>query len=130
MSITDRVENPFTSKEFRATTLGLSSMAERLAIERLINQHTIDWRNATTDLKTSGGGEFTEELTGVDQNFSGTSETAEAVIGRLGSLDGGDYTTQIEIIDLWGAVHIEQGLDGGDYLSTPLGYVDGGRYIE
>lgn len=130
MPITDRVENPFKNEEFRSTTIGLSSMAERLAIERLINRLVIDWRNATTDLKTTGGGDFTGELTGVDSKFSGIVESKELVVSRLTGVEGGDFTTEFKVIDLWGAVHYEFGLDGGSFLVTPISYISGGDYKE
>ena len=130
MSIIDRVDNPFKSEEFRSTTLGLSSMAERLAIERLINRLVIDWRNSGSDFYTSGAAQLIGKLTGTESYFSGTTETEEFVTGRLDGIDGGDFTSTIEIIDTWGAVHVEIGLDGGDFTGTPLAYLDAGRFVE
>lgn len=126
----ERVANPFKSQEFRETTIGLSSMAERIAIERLINLLVIDWRNATTDLYTTGDIETTGVAVSRDSYVSMTAETEELIVSRLTGVDGGDFTTEYEIIDLWGAVHYEHGLEGGEFLVTPISYISGGDFKE
>ena len=126
----ERVENPFKSQSFRETTLGLSSMAEQIAIERLINRLVIDWRNSGSDLYTTGGIQTTGMITTEDLYASGTVETEELVVARLTGIDGGDFTTSIEVIDTWGAVHIEYGLDGGTFLASSLAYLDAGSFKE